>query len=194
MSNTAMALFWLFLLTSFMVVPAHANLAYTSNSTDTKQCIDHNKPPKKKSVKERIKRAEKWWFSFKHPSNTQAVSDWGELGMVLGVLLILLSLFFPGVAFIVGGISGMLGWWIAGSIVAGLWLGLCFIFTLVNTDYNGAGDIFSFIIYVASIILYGSLLIWALNTMMPVLAALSIIFGSIALIGILIHIFKYFLN
>lgn len=115
------------------------------------------------------------------PASTSQMIMAGPLFSFLLVVLLLLAV--PGL-FLIGGLTGGIGWLIAGAVAATLWLFFTYLIVLLKALY-----IYDFglpvFIFLSAVFIAG--FIWALIAALPVLLILSGIFGGLALIGIGIY-------
>jgi len=160
---------------------SYANVVYSNSKTEVNCPVDRKKPVKKKGRKKFRKKAQK--KSFFRITKTKKSHKSQLEGAVIEFTVLLLLLLLPMALIIIGGITGGIGWIIAGSILLGLLLILGYILAL--SDYHltvTVGLLILGVIFLTCL----ALLIWALIASFPLILILSIIFGSIALLGFLI--------
>jgi hypothetical protein len=158
---------------------SYANVVYSNSKTEVNCPVDRKKPVKKKGRKKFRKKAQKKSFfriTKKNHKSQLARS-------IIEIIVLLLILLLPMALIIIGGITGGIGWIIAGSILLGLML--VFGYLLALSEYYLAIPIGMLILGTVFLTCL-ALLIWALIASLPLILLLSIIFGSIALLGFLI--------
>lgn len=177
----------LFLLISIFVLgsistSSYANIVYSDTTVvETSYPVDKKKPVKKKKKRFRKKFGKK--ALFKAPEKVNKTQDAVTIIAISAIILILL---LPLIFIIIGGLTGGLGWIIAGAILMGLSLisGYLLIFTRVAPF-----PIFGLIICLFFLLVCLAFFFWALIAVLPLIFTLSIIFGSIALLGLLLLLF-----
>jgi hypothetical protein len=169
---------------------SYANLVYSKVVPSTNNAPS---PPvkKKKAKKHTKKQKHRSIFHFKKNAthrNTKAALKNGATGVILGLLVFLIILLIAPALFVVGGITGGVGWFIAGSIIAFIWITLG---TIVGFLSYGSGIVASitFILGIGILLVnllgFLGLFIWALAANLSLLLILSIIWGGFALLSIL---------
>lgn len=177
----------LFLLISIFVLgsistSSYANIVYSDTTVvETSYPVDKKNPAKKKKKRFRKKLRKK--ALFKAPEKVNKTQD---AGAIIGITSIILILLLPIIFIIIGGLTGGLGWLIAGSILMGLSLILGYLLISIQiTPFPYLGLIICLFFLLACLAFF----LWALITALPLIFTLSIIFGSIAILGLLLLLF-----
>lgn len=171
---------------------SYANLVYSKIEPSTNNTLP---PPAKKKKAKRQKKHQKSRsiLHFKHnkalfKTKTILGQDATHNGLAVGIFAFLLILLIPLALFIVGGLTGGVGWFIAGSILAFIWVVTGYIFGFASYGAGiGAGItlLLSLSILVTTLLSFLGLFIWALAANLSLLLILSIIWGGLALLGII---------
>lgn len=171
------------LLFIFSMVSSHASVSVIDSTLTT--FVDKEKPNKKKAPKQHAS-SKKWVLSTLYASyrSTETMSTMSLVPILSTILIILLLLAIPSL-FLIGGLTGGIGWLISGTIGAVLWLLLAYTIVLLKEPYSYSLGLVIFIFLATSFI---ANLIWALLSGLSILLILSAILGGLALIGILIYI------
>ncbi len=181
-----------FVWTSLLPMYGYANgTAFDTGITTT---VDKEKPRKKKASKNgsgpttRMSPLQRKWKDFwLSTSNiglvtTRAVYSGGAIFEV--ILLILLLLAVPSL-FVLGVVTGGIGWFIAGAVLTALWLFFAYFTVLLKVFYiygYGSG------IFAVLAVTFIAFFIWAILATLPTLLIFSAILGGLALIGLLIYL------
>jgi hypothetical protein len=176
----------LFLLISIFLLGSistnsYANVVYQDTTVvETVYPVDKKSPVKKKKKKFRKKIRKK--ALFRAPEKVNETQDF----LTVIVIVLALILLLPVIFIIVGGLTGGLGWFIAGAILMGLWLITGYSLGITRSVTFGTfGLIICLVLFLACLAFF----FWALIVSLPLLFTLSIVFGSIALIGFLLSLF-----
>lgn len=163
---------------------SYANVVYSNRSSiEINVPIDRKTPIKKQRKKLRNKRYKK-----KVSKIVRKIKKTQSAGEIIGSIILFLLLFLPIAFIIIGGVTGGLGWIIAGCIIMGLWLLLGYLFII--TQYS----IIPFLgVILCSFFLLAclALFIWALIAILPLILTISIIFGSAAILGFLLMLIMW---
>lgn len=180
-----------FLLTLLLIIGtvstnSYANIVYQNSSTEAGYPIDKKKPVKKK--RERLRKKVQKKFFFKKAKKINRTQTAGE---IIGTTVLILLFLLPIILVVIGGITGGLGWIIAGSILIGLWL--IWGYVLIFSKYSWLPYL-GLIIFLFFFLACFALFLWALITVLPLILTLSIVFGSIAILGFLLLVFITLMN
>jgi hypothetical protein len=174
----------LFLLISIFLLgsistSSYANLVYkNATSVETSYPVDKKKTVKKKKKRLRKKMRKRAFFRAPDKVNkTQAA------GVAIAISVLILLLLVPVILFIIGGLTGGLGWFIAGAILMGIWLVFGYILIFIRSaPFPFLGLVICLFFLLACLAFF----FWALIAALPFLLTLSIIFGSIVILGLLV--------
>lgn len=185
MSTTSCLPLLLTALIYFVLTPSYANIDYSVERPAPP--VKKEKPRKKKpSVREGT--AKKWVWSFRPPSTPSSASAQEDIGTsIVIVLFIALFLAVP-ILFLIGGITGGLGWFIGGAIVTALWLLWSALLAFLDAPYIFVLGIITFLFLS---LLFLGFFIWALVAALPTLLIFSSILGGLSLIGLLVALFRW---
>jgi hypothetical protein len=160
---------------------SYANLVYEdTTSLETSYLADKKNPVKKKKRRLRKKMKRKAFFRAPDKVNkTQAA------GIAIAISVIILLLLVPVILFIIGGLTGGLGWFITGAILMGIWLVFGYLLIFIRSaPFPFLGLIICLFFLLACLAFF----FWALIAVLPFFLTLSIIFGSIAILGLLVSL------
>jgi hypothetical protein len=177
----------LFLLISIFLLgsistSSYANLVYgNATSVETSYPVDKKKTLRKRKKRLRKKMRNKAFF--RAPDNVNKTQD-NRVTIILSISILILLL--PIISFIIGGLTGGLGWLIVGATLMVLWLILGYLFAFIRT---APFPFFGLIICLFLLLACLAFFFWAFIAGLPTLLVFSVIFGSIAILGLLVLLF-----
>ncbi|MFK7796564.1 MAG: hypothetical protein AB8E82_03860 [Aureispira sp.] len=174
---------------------SYANLVYSNTPSTTNNTAP---PPAKKKKAKKRKKKQKYHSAFRFKRNrtsltTKEALNSGMSSIILGLLALLIILLIAPALFIIGGLTGGIGWFIAGSIIALIWITLGAVFGFISYGSGiiaGVAFVLGMGILLVHLLGFLSLFIWALVANLSLLLIFSIIWGGLALLG-LIGIFVF---